>query len=83
MTSHSTGLTRALTVTPTLTLSLSLILTLTLSLPLTLPFPPNQVCDFPFERLLCWRGKLGLGLPLVVRRAVLPLLLALGGLTVL
>ena len=44
---------------------------------------PNQVCDFPFERLLCWRGGLGLGLPLLVRRAVLPLLLALGGLTVL
>ena len=34
------------------------------------------VCDFPFERLLCWRG----GLPLAVRRGVLPLLLALGGL---
>ena len=34
------------------------------------------VCDFPFERLLCWRGRL----PLAVRRGVLPLLLALGGL---
>jgi hypothetical protein len=37
------------------------------------------VCDFPFERLLCWRG----GLPVAVRRGVLPLLLALGGLAVL